>query len=84
MTTFSLEGHPYIALCDLLKISGCCDNGSAAKLVIDEGQVTVNGEVETRRRCKITAGQLVAFAGQQVRSQNKRPRPPRLATGECL
>ncbi|MFT4465371.1 MAG: ribosome-associated protein YbcJ [Sodalis sp. (in: enterobacteria)] len=66
MTTFSLEGHPHIALCDLLKISGWCDSGAAAKLVIDEGRVTVNGEVESRRRCKITAGQRVAFAGQQV------------------
>lgn len=27
MTTFSLEGHPYIALYDLLKISGWCESG---------------------------------------------------------
>ncbi|OZI15647.1 hypothetical protein CE195_00145 [Sodalis-like symbiont of Philaenus spumarius] len=47
MTTFYLEAHPYIALCDLLKISGWCESGAAAKLAIDEGRVTVNGAVET-------------------------------------
>ncbi|RLR18300.1 ribosome-associated protein YbcJ [Sodalis-like symbiont of Bactericera trigonica] len=66
MTTFSLEEHPYIALCDILKISGWCESGAAAKLAIDEGRVKVNGAVETRRLCKITGRQRVAFAGQQV------------------
>ncbi|MGL9774297.1 MAG: ribosome-associated protein YbcJ [Sodalis sp. (in: enterobacteria)] len=66
MTTFSLKGHPYIALCDLLKIAGWCESGAAAKLAINEDRVTVNGAVENRRRCKITGGQRVAFAGQQV------------------
>lgn len=46
---FSLEGHPYIPLCNLLKISGWCDSGAAAKLVIDDGRVrVVNDAVETR------------------------------------
>lgn len=66
MTTFSLEGHPYIALCDLLKSSGWCESGAAAKLAIDEGSVTVDGAVEIRRRCKITGRKQVAFAGQQI------------------
>ncbi|WP_410200563.1 RNA-binding S4 domain-containing protein [Klebsiella variicola] len=32
-----------------------------------DGQVAVDGETETRKRCKITAGKVVEFAGQQVK-----------------
>ncbi|PSJ42440.1 ribosome-associated protein [Zobellella endophytica] len=63
---FSLEGHPFIPLHNLLKVIGWCDSGAVAKAVIDDGQVRVNGEVEVRKRCKITAGQAVSFAGQEV------------------
>ncbi len=58
-----------IALCDLLKITGLCGSGGEAKLVIAEGLVTVDGAVETRKRCKIRAGQLVAYRGDQIRVQ---------------
>ncbi|PSJ42556.1 ribosome-associated protein YbcJ [Zobellella taiwanensis] len=63
---FSLEGHPFIPLHNLLKVLGWCDTGAMAKMVIDDGQVRVNGEVEVRKRCKITAGQSVSFNGQDV------------------
>jgi ribosome-associated protein len=66
MSTFHLDNHPHIALCDLLKIEGWCDSGGAAKQAIDDGLVTVNGKVELRRRCKITASQVVCFAGQTL------------------
>ena len=57
MATFSLGKHPHVELCDLLK---------QAKIVIADGQVKVDGTVETRKRCKIVAGQTVSFAGQSV------------------
>ncbi|MBO1520092.1 ribosome-associated protein YbcJ [Oceanisphaera pacifica] len=63
---FSLEGHPFIPLHNLLKILGWCESGAMAKTVIDEGLVTVNGNVELRKRCKIILGQVVEFNGQQV------------------
>lgn len=63
---FSLEGHPCIPLHNLLKVLGWCDTGAMAKAVIDDGLVRVNGEVEVRKRCKITAGQSVSFNGQEV------------------
>lgn len=66
MNTFSLEGHPHIELCDLLKIQGWCHSGAAAKTVISEQQVMVDSVMETRKRCKIVAGQQVEFNGQQV------------------
>ncbi|MGL4195395.1 MAG: RNA-binding S4 domain-containing protein, partial [Edwardsiella piscicida] len=37
------------------------------KNLIAEGQVKVDGAVETRKRAKIVAGQVVDFAGQQAR-----------------
>ncbi|WP_410016141.1 ribosome-associated protein YbcJ [Sodalis sp. C49] len=67
METFSLDGHPYIELCDLLKIQGWCHSGAAAKTAIYGQQVKVNGAMETRKRCKIVTGQQVEFLGQVVK-----------------
>lgn len=66
MKQFSLDDHPHVALCDLLKFEGWCDSGGAAKIAIEQGLVKVDGQVETRKRCKIISGQLVSFAGQQL------------------
>ncbi|ART80754.1 RNA-binding S4 domain-containing protein [Oceanisphaera avium] len=64
--TFSLEGRPFIPLHNLLKVLGWCESGAMAKEVIDVGLVTVDGQVELRKRCKILAGQVVRFQKQQV------------------
>jgi len=69
MHTFNLEGRPHVALCDLLKLEGWSDSGAAAKAAIADGLVTVDGAVETRKRCKIVPGQTVEFEGQQVTVQ---------------
>ncbi|MCW8827147.1 MAG: RNA-binding S4 domain-containing protein [Gammaproteobacteria bacterium] len=66
MQEFALEGHEYIALNDLLKIEGLCDSGGMAKAVISEGQVTVDGKVELRKRCKIRSNQIVEFSGNRI------------------
>ncbi|MGD9659832.1 MAG: ribosome-associated protein YbcJ [Porticoccaceae bacterium] len=66
MNTFSLEGRPFIALNNLLKIEGMAESGASAKQAVADGMVKVNGEVELRKRCKITAGQVVEFRGQKV------------------
>jgi len=66
MQSFSLEGRPYITLDNLLKIEGWCESGGFAKQMIAAGQVKVNGEVELRKRCKITDGQIVEFNGQEI------------------
>ncbi|MBN2646111.1 MAG: RNA-binding S4 domain-containing protein [Desulfuromonadaceae bacterium] len=63
---FDLEGHEFVELNDLLKITGLCPSGGVAKLVIADGEVLVDGVVETRKRCKIRAGQRVEFDGQDV------------------
>ncbi|GAA0618806.1 RNA-binding S4 domain-containing protein [Sporichthya brevicatena] len=56
---FHLDGQEHVLLQSLLQIAGLCDTGGEAKLLILDGQVTVDGEVETRRGKKIRAGQRV-------------------------
>lgn len=66
MERFQLEGRPYVALHNLLKLEGWCESGAAAKHTIDAGLVRVDGAVELRKRCKITAGQVVELGEQSI------------------
>jgi ribosome-associated protein len=66
---FNIEKGEYIELHDLLKVTGMCSTGGAAKIAIAEGLVTVDGAVEQRKRCKIRAGQLVEYQGKKVQIQ---------------
>lgn len=54
----------YIKLQDLLKLAAAVQTGGEAKVVIQEGGVTVNGEVCTMRGRKIRPGDDVCFNGQ--------------------
>ncbi len=64
---FRLEGEEFITLQSLLKAAGFTDSGGAAKVAITSGAVKVDGEVEIRRGKKIRAGQVVHFAGKEIR-----------------
>ena len=50
----------------ILKFEGIVSSGGQAKLVISDGQVTVNGEVETRKRRKVVAGDIIVFAEEEL------------------
>lgn len=50
-----------VELYKVLKFEGLVGSGAQAKLVIDEGLVSVNGQVETRRRKKIVHGDTIEF-----------------------
>lgn len=69
MEIFKLEGHPHIELCDLLKIEGWAESGAMAKAMIADGLVQVDGVIETRKRCKISAGKIVSMGSQKVEVQ---------------
>ena len=56
----------HVALCDLLKLTGIADSGGQGKLMIANGEVTVDGQPESRKTAKIRAGQLVTCLGQTV------------------
>ena len=54
-----ITGEP-IRLGQFLKLAGLAEDGSHAKDLIDAEEVTVNGEVETRRGRQLTDGDVVA------------------------
>lgn len=56
----------FIKLQDLLKLANLVGTGGEAKIVIQEGEVSVNGEVCTMRGKKIRPGDTVAFAGKEM------------------
>lgn len=53
----------YIKLDSFLKLANLVMSGGEAKIVIQEGQVSVNGEVETRRGRKLYPGDNIALTG---------------------
>ncbi|MCW8931887.1 MAG: RNA-binding S4 domain-containing protein [Gammaproteobacteria bacterium] len=66
MEQFELNAHDYIELNNLLKVTGLCESGGIAKMLIADGQVKVDGVVELRKRCKIRKGQIVSYNNYQV------------------
>lgn len=66
MEKFELAGREFIELNNLLKVLVWVESGGRAKALIGEGQVSVNGAVELRKRCKIYAGMVVEFMEQKV------------------
>ena len=57
------EGPP-LTLDQFLKREGAVSTGGQAKFVIQEGEVTVNGEVDTRRGRKLKPGDVITFRNQ--------------------
>ena len=57
----------YIALDNLLKLTGNAPSGGAAKMLVAEGAVKVDGKIELRKTGKIRAGQLVAVGTARIR-----------------
>lgn len=56
----------HIALCDLLKLTGIAHSGGQGKLLVSNGDVTVDGQLESRKTAKIRANQTVQCLGQNV------------------
>ena len=56
----------FIKLQDLLKLAALTSTGGEAKIVIQEGGVSVNGEVCTMRGKKIRPGDTVVFHGEEL------------------
>lgn len=52
-----------LRLDQFMKLSGISESGGRAKLLIQGGEVQVNGEVETRRRRKLVIGDVVEVDG---------------------
>lgn len=62
---FQLTGE-YVELCNLLKLAGIADSGGQGKALVAQGQVTVDGQQESRKTAKIRAGQHVECLGSLI------------------
>ncbi len=60
------DAHPHIELCNLLKLTGVASSGGQGKLMVANGDVTVDGQPESRKTAKIHAGQVVECLGTQI------------------
>ena len=72
---FVLRGE-HITLDNLLKATWLAGSGGAAKALVTQGGVQVDGRDELRKTCKIRAGQVVQVHGARIRVEAAVPPPP--------
>ena len=65
MNTIKIKDE-YITLGQALKLASLVSSGIEAKIVIQDGQVKVNGEVDTRRGKKLRPGDVFEFNGKSI------------------
>ena len=65
---FELRGE-FIPLDALLKATAVAHSGGAAKTLVADGHVLVDGQPESRKTCKIRAGQVVTVEMAHTRSR---------------
>ena len=56
----------FIKLGQAMKLAGLVDEGADAKFAIQDGEVSVNGETETRRGRKLVPGDVFSWRGIDV------------------
>ncbi|HTK20051.1 MAG TPA: RNA-binding S4 domain-containing protein [Mucilaginibacter sp.] len=66
MITFKVDGD-YIQMIQLLKATNLVETGGEAQIVVAEGEVLYNGEVDYRKRLKVKKGDLVEFRGTKIK-----------------
>ncbi|QEC80638.1 MULTISPECIES: RNA-binding S4 domain-containing protein [Mucilaginibacter] len=65
MIEFKLNGD-FIPMIQLLKAAGLVPTGGEAQIVVSEGEVSYNGQVDYRKRLKVKRGDLVEFRGNKI------------------
>lgn len=60
------QGETFIPLIQLLKAVNVVYSGSEAQEVVTNGMVLRNGQVELRKRAKITAGEVITFQNYEI------------------
>lgn len=66
MLDFTLEGE-FIPLIQLLKATNIVQSGGEAQMLVSDGEVKYNGEVDYRKRLKVRQGDIVECRGQQIK-----------------
>ncbi len=66
MIEFKVNGD-FIPMIQLLKATNLVQTGGEAQIVVDEGEVKYNGQVDYRKRLKVRPGDIVEFAGETIK-----------------
>ena len=57
----------FIKLGQAMKAAGLAEDGVEAKIMIQNGEVSVNGEIDTRRGRKLYDGDIISCNGQEIK-----------------
>jgi len=68
MRVVEITSEP-VELYKILKFEGLVSSGGEAKIVIADGQVMVNGKIETQKRKKIVSGDTIEFGDERISVQ---------------
>lgn len=68
MREFILDSD-YIELVKLLKLLGIAETGGHAKMLVEAGEVSLNGKSEFRKRAKLRPGDVVEVLGEKIQIQ---------------
>jgi len=63
---YNLNGSEFIELIKLLKLLRFAESGGHAKIMVEDGEVKLNGELEYRKRAKLRPGDVVETSGKQI------------------
>lgn len=66
MIKFKLGESEYIELIRLLKVLNIANSGGQAKLMVDDGEVKLNGVVESRKRAKLRVGDKIEIFNETI------------------
>jgi ribosome-associated protein len=66
MIEFKVTGD-FIPMIQLLKATNLVQTGGEAQIVVDEGEVKYNGQVDYRKRLKVRAGDTVEFGVETIK-----------------
>jgi ribosome-associated protein len=64
---YNLNGAEYIELIKLLKLLRIAESGGQAKMMVEDGEATLNGKPESRKRAKLRPGDVVQIFGQTIK-----------------
>jgi ribosome-associated protein len=64
---YNLKGAEYIELIKLLKLLRIAGSGGEAKMMVENGEVKLNGLPESRKRAKLRAGDSIVIFGDNIR-----------------
>lgn len=65
MREFKLNSE-YVELVKLLKLLRIAESGGHAKIMVEEGEVFLNGKQEFRKRAKLRSGDQIEVFGEKI------------------